>query len=297
MSTSGGRDHIILSRLEDFIVKQLKKVFTMAILSLFVITGCTPDHRDASLHITSREGETVTAITNVDDAVKASDHVVIGEVVDEAKFSSTNTYRYTVAVKTELKGNVNAKSIDVYEAKDALKKGKEYLLFLEYWEHELYPRPVYTPIGEETIIEIDKNQLRGNENIVMNRKKDDMVTYIQNSPEAKRLTKKNVHIVEKASSTEELIDQSDFVLHVMPVEIVHENEYVKTVTADILQAYKGELDQDSAIINLPADVEVGKEYLVFLKGEKDFRLTTRQGSVISKDHESQWNVVLNSINK
>jgi hypothetical protein len=36
---------------------------------------------------------------------------------------------------------------------------------------------------------------------------------------------------------------------------------------------------------------------VFLKGEKDFRLTTRQGSVISKDHESQWNVVLNSINK
>ncbi|NNV04517.1 MULTISPECIES: hypothetical protein [Brevibacillus] len=239
----------------------------------------------------------MTAITNVDDAVKASDHVVIGEVVDEAKFSSTNTYRYTVAVKTELKGNVNAKSIDVYEAKDALKKGKEYLLFLEYWEHELYPRPVYTPIGEETIIEIDKNQLRGNENIVMNRKKDDMVTYIQNSPEAKRLTKKNVHIVEKASSTEELIDQSDFVLHVMPVEVVHENEYVKTVTADILQAYKGELDQDSAIINLPADVEVGKEYLVFLKGEKDFRLTTRQGSVISKDHESQWNDVLNSINK
>ncbi|MGG2083048.1 hypothetical protein [Lysinibacillus pakistanensis] len=269
----------------------------VTIASLFFVTGCVTEKKQIVEEITNHESELISEITNIDDLIELSDNIVVGNILYEEQFSDMGTYKYSFSVKNELKGDLDNQTIDVYEAKGVLEKGKEYVMFLEYWENELYPNPVYTSLGDNSIIEIDKNTLNGEEKIINQRTKDEIINYIKESPEAKKFLLKNNNIIEEANSTNDLVELSDNILRIIPKKVIHENKYVKTVEIEILQKLKGTIKQENTILNLPAEIELEKDYIVFLKGNEDYRLTTKRGSIISKDNVLQWQDTLNSFAK
>ena len=289
-------------------MRTIKKASVVTLSCLFFLTGCAEETNLAGQKtviqeseeiskIGNRESENTTEITNLDDLIIKSDNIVIGDVVEEEQFSGMDTYKYTVSVNNELKGKVETKSIDVYEAYGVLEKGKKYFLFLEYWENELYPNPVFTSISENSLIEIDQNALIGEEEIVGLQTMNEMINYIRNSPQVNLFSVEDNDVREKANNLEELISLSDNILRIVPKVVIHENKYVKTVEIEILQRYKGTISPDKLVLNLPANIILEKEYIVFLQGDEGYRLATKQGSVVSKDEESQWQDILKEVSK
>ena len=268
-------------------MKTFKKAFVVTLSCLFLVTGCTEEnlsHQSESL---------VSLVKTLDDLIRVSDNIVIGTVTDEEPFSEGPTYKFTFAVKNELKGNVEAKSIDVYEYYGDLEKGKEYILFLGYWESELYPKPVYTSYNKDFLIEVRKNALIGGESFVGQKTKDEMIEYIKSSKEVSVFSEKEGAVIEKAKDITELISISDQIIHLVPKEINLENMYVKNVNAKVIQTLKGSYEEELLPLNLPATIDLEKEYIVFLKEEDGLTITTREGSVVSKDNEALWQEILN----
>lgn len=278
-------------------MRAMKKSFMVALGCLFLTTGCAAEKDQTVQQLTNQESEKVSEVENLDDLIMISDNIVVGDVLYEEAFNDMGTYKYTFSVKNDLKGNVGTTSIDVYEESGALEKGKEYVLFLEYWESELYPNPVFTSIGEHAPIEINQNKLIGEEKIVSQKTMDEMTDYIKNSPSVQVFSEKDYNVIEQANDLDELVSLSDHVLRIVPKAVIHENKYVKTAETEILENFKGTISEEKIPLNLPADIVLEKEYIIFLKGDESYSLATREGSLISKDNESQWQDALNKFTK
>lgn len=263
-------------------MKTLKIAFVVMLSCLFLLTGCAEDQD--RIYILSEE------INDLDELIRISDRIVVGTVTDEEQFSEGPSYKFTFSVSDELKGNVEAESIDVYEFHDDFKKGKEYLLFLSFWESELYPRPVYTSHNKDSLIEVKRNKLIGGEKYVGKKKKDEMIQYIKNSKEVNVFSKKEDAVIEKANNLAELISLSNQIIHLVPQEIILENIYVKNVNAKVIQTLKGSYEKEILSLNLPATIDLDKEYIVFLK--EDGSLATREGSIVYKDNKALWQEIL-----
>ena len=264
-------------------MKFFKKAFVVTFSCLFFVIGCAEEKNQSVRY------ESLSEFRDLEGVIMISDNIVIGTVTDEEQFSES-TYKYTFTVSDELKGNVEAESIDVYEFYGVMEKGKEYLLFLGSWESELYPRPVYTSNNKDSLIKVNRNNLIGGEQLVGKKKKDELIEYIKNSKEVNVFSEKEDAVIEKAKDLAELISLSDQIIHLVPKEIIAENMYVKVVSVEVIKTFKGGIG--NPVLNLPADIVLENEYIVFLRGDKSLRLATREGSVVSKDDEELWNDVL-----
>lgn len=268
-------------------MKIIKKAFVVTLSCLFLLTGCAEDQK--RIYILSEE------IDDLDELIRKSDNIVVGTVTDEEQILEGATYKFTFNVKNKLKGNVDAESIDVWEPPSDLEKGKEYILFLSYWESALYPNPVYSSISENSLIEVKRNKLIGGEKFVGRKNKDEFIQYIKNSKEVNVFSEMDYDVIDKAKDLEELISLSDHILHIVPKEIYDVNVYVKDVRAEIIQTLKGSHMEEMLSLLLPANIVLEKEYIVFLKEERN--LATREGSVVSKDDETLWQEILNELAK
>ena len=281
-------------------MKSFKKAFVVTFSCLFLLMGCVEENnqviQESKGEIISYESESTLRLETLEDLIRISDNIVIGIVTDEVQYSGS-TLKFTFTVNNELKGNVDAKSIDVYEYYGDLEKGKEYILFLEFWEDELYPRPVYTSYNKGSLIEVNRNTLLGGETYVGNKTKDEMIEYIKSSKEVSIFSEKEDAVIEKAKDLAQLISISDHILHIVPKEVIHENMYVKTVGIEVLQKLKGSLNYEINSLNLPATIDLEKEYIVFLKENDGLGLATRDGSVVSKDNEALWQDILDEFVK
>jgi hypothetical protein len=275
-------------------MKTFKKTFVVTLCCLFLVTGCAEDQERMEV---SRLESIMEEIYDLDELIRKSDKIVVGTVTDEEQFSEGATYKFTFTVKNELKGNVEAESIDVYEFHGDLEKGKEYILFLSYWESALYPNPVHTSINKNSLIEVKKNNLIGGEKFVGKKKKDEMIEYIKNSKEVNVFSKKEDAVIEKANNLAELILLSDQIIHLVPKEINAENRYVKNVEAKVIQTLKGSYEEEILRLNLPATIDLEKEYIVFLKENDGLGIATREGSVVSKKDEALWQQIMNEFAK
>ena len=284
----------------NFLMKSLRKAFVVTFSCLFLLMGCVEENnqviQESKGEIISYESESTLRLETLEDLIRISDNIVIGIVTDEVQYSGS-TLKFTFTVNNELKGNVDAKSIDVYEYYGDLEKGKEYILFLEFWEDELYPRPVYTSYNKGSLIEVNRNTLLGGETYVGNKTKDEMIEYIKSSKEVSVFSEKEDAVIEKAKDLAQLISISDHILHIVPKEVIHENMYVKTVGIEVLQKLKGSLNYEINSLNLPATIDLEKEYIVFLKENDGLGLATRDGSVVSKDNEALWQDILDEFVK
>ncbi|UFJ39757.1 hypothetical protein LOK74_17100 [Brevibacillus humidisoli] len=278
-------------------MKWLNTISLLLLVAAFVASGCT--NSDSSIPVSKhpvREGETLIEYKDVNDLVQHADNIVIGTVTQADAFKGDATYVYTIKVDNRLKG-VSEQSIDVYEQKGSLQIGSQYLLFLEYWENELYPRPVYTSVGDESIIEVAEGGLKGNEKYTAGKKLNNLLADISRSPGLKAAKEKTFHIKEKPNNHKDLIESADHILVLTPTHVIDENKYVKTVEVQVVNSLKGSA-KERTFFNLPSDVETGKEYLVFLKDEDGggVTLATRKGSIIAKD-TNPWDEVMQELNK
>lgn len=279
-------------------MQSFKKAFVVTFCCLFFVIGCAEENnqviQESESEMISSQSESTLLLETLDDLIRVSDNIVIGTVTDEVPFGDSN-YKFIFTVNNELKGNVKANSIDVYEYYGDLEKGKEYILFLESWEDELYPNPVYTSINKNSLIEVDQDTLIGGEQFVAQKTKDEMIEYIKSSKEVSVFSEKEDAVIEKAKDLAELISLSDHILHIVPKLVGIENTYVKSVEVEVLQTFKGTIG--NKVLHLPANIILGDEYIVFLKGDLSYSLTTREGSVVSKEDEALWQEILDEFAK
>ena len=102
-------------------------------------------------------------------------------------------------------------------------------------------------------------------------------------------------VIDKAKDLAELISLSDHILHIVPKEIYDVNVYAKDVNAEIIQTLKGSYKEGMLSLLLPVNIILEEEYIIFLKEDKN--LSTREGSVVSKDDEALWQEILNEFAK
>lgn len=276
-------------------MKTLKIAFVVTLNCLFLLTGCAEDPKRMEVsHVESLEEE----ISDLDELIRKSDNIVVGTVTDEEQFiSKGQPDKFTFTVKNELKGNVEEESIDVYEFPGGLEKGKEYILFLSYWESALYPKPVYTSINKNSLIEVKRNKLIGGK-FIGSKKKDEFIQYIKSSKEVNVFSEMDYDVIDKAKDLGELISLSDLILHIVPKEIDDVNVYVThVVNAEIIQTLKGQYNNERLSLLLPPNIDLEKEYIVFLKKDDGLTIATREGSVVSKDDEALWQEILNELAK
>lgn len=252
------------------------------------------NHNETTITQEHQDDPTELQFNNLDDLIKIADNVVIGTVKASEQFNEDGAYKFTFVVEDQLKGKAES-TIDVYESKGNLELNKKYALFLNYWEHELYENPVYASVGPGAIIEIQNDQLVGDKKFINDLKgKDSLVEKISNSPNVKEHNKKEFNIVKKADSTSSLKDLSKYIVKIVPTEIVTENKNVKAVKVNVLEAFKGQMKNEVTLL-LPVEVELNKEYLVFLKDRGNIiTLTTQQGSVVSKD-DPLWDQIVSEL--
>lgn len=280
-------------------MKTLKRFSLVALGCLFLITGCTAETNQSVQNKIEplNEHHHMSDIMNLDSLIMSADNIVVGNVISEEKFDDVNTYKYTVSVKDDLKGNSESKSIDVYEAFGTLKKGKGYILILDSWEDELYPNPVYTSINKNSIIEVDQDTLIGGEELIGSKTKDELINLVKDASKVSLFSVKSSELVEKANDLAELTSLSENIIHIVPKIVRNENIYVKTVEVEVLQTFKGTIKQGKKVLHLPADIVLENEYIIFLQGDESYSLATKEGSVVSKDNDELWQEILNKFAK
>lgn len=299
-----------------------KRTSVIVLSSLFLLVGCQDEtieeinlagidveveHNENHVHgieledHSQHERLSVRAINNIDDLINYSDTIIIGTVMNVVNFGADGTNKYSVSVNNALKGPAASDIIDVYGVGDILEIGKQYALFLGYWESELFPEPVYNLKDNSLIIEVQQNNLIGAEKILEGKTTEELISYIKGpnvSKKAKVLSDSpEFEIIDKLNSMDDLVSLSENILHIIPNEIIHENLYVRSVNATIVDVLKGSITDDKIFVNLPSTVEVGNEYIIFLKEGPENLLVTREGSVVSKDDEKTWQAILEQVAK
>jgi len=245
-------------------------------------------------------------LSTIDNLVKYSDIIILGTVTETENISKSDT-KYLVSVDRTIKGTCTD-DIDVYETKDTLQEGKQYLLFLECYYTPLYPREIYTSIDKESIFELSGNKIIGatenaNELFKDAQELDKAIDLIKSCEGIKHENNANAVRNKGLQDTDSdnlnnLIEGSDYIVHVLVNEVKIHNKYVSSVKTSVLKQYKGDLGDTNGFL-LPSSIEVGKEYLLFLTKYEDggLDLSSRKGSVICKDDIESWNRVIGLVTR
>lgn len=280
-----------------FIISVVCILFVGSLLFYSNFKSTTTSNSDKKSIVMSNS-ESVVQFESVNDLIKFADSVIVGSIIEDNEFSKT-TREYTLLVEDELKGIVNSTKIKVYETNDTLNLGNKYILFLESSESKYFPETSYTSVDKDAIIKVDEKELVCKKSELIEDSKNiiDFIQKVKTSPNLSYKREKSNDI--NTLSTEEDADvftQSDCVYHIKPKTITYENKYIKSVKVEIIKSYKGEFNENSEII-LPSDIEIGNEYIVFLKKEGNtFTQTTKNKSVIHKD-DTNWSNYVNKYEK
>lgn len=245
--------------------------------------------------------ENITEFKDINDLVKYSHNIVIGKVDGKSSFDE-GIDEYVFDVEKELMGKVTSKYINIYENKGSLEVGERYLIFLESWERELFPQTGYTSIDERAIMQISNGIIDTNFFLTEKYNERDIEKIIKNYSEVKIANNKitgseEIKVIDSIDSIEELSNQSDLIAKIKPNQIIYENKYVKEITFEILDQYKGTINAKT--LRVPSSVEIDNNYIIFLKEKENgnYTLATRNGSVISEKDTEKWEAVESSFQR
>lgn len=237
------------------------------------------------------------ALESIDDLIKYSDNVIIGTVLDSEEISDAEL-KYTISIDKNLKGTVDSRDIDVYETKETLQRGKQYILFLGYFDSALYPREVYTSIDKESIFEIYDGKINSNNKYGEKDKSvEDVTNSIETSPCINYKNKQTAKVEKEYDSIKSLIESSDYIVRISIDKAESINKYVSLIDANVIEQYKGDIGKREEFL-VSSGLKAGNEYLLFLKETEDgsIVLSSKKGSIISKDNVDNWNQAINSFN-
>lgn len=261
---------------------------------MIIVSACSSNPNtnfNVTLPISSSEKSVL--FEDIDSLIKYSEKIVVGTVVSEERFNQGGTYKYVVNVKDQLKSDNQSPLIDVYAHQGKLELDKDYLLFLEYQDNELYPNTIHSILEK---IQIKGNELFGDSKFIGNNETRTLINYIKKSPDIFAQKREKTNIKDTESSLNELLTNSNVVMRIIPRNIINENKYIKAVEVSIVEEVKGKATEQNVYL-LPSNIEIGKEYIVFLKDrEGSLRLTTKKGSIVSKEETETWNKIISQIN-
>ncbi len=265
--------------------------FILTSASLIVNKNITSSKNTDNIEFTSH----MNKMNTMDDIIKYSDKVIIGTVISKDEIDESLT-KYIVFIDKSLKGDLSSTDIDVYETKNALEVGKQYILFVGYFDSALYPREVYTSMDKDCIIEVANGKLISRNKFgEKNHTLETIIKSIEKSPSINSNNKKTYNVKNEFANIKELIVASDYVIQITTKEVTKVNKYVADVQVNVTHQYKGDIAQIDRFM-LPSDSKVEKEYLLFLtNSEGSLVLTSRKGSIIRKDNSNEWNKAIEAL--
>ncbi len=287
-----------IAKRESFIIALALCILLIGSLLLYNFNSkSATNSKNKSIVISNTES--TVQFNSVNDLTKYADNVIIGSIIEDNEFSKT-TREYTFSVEEELKGSVDSSSkIRVYETNDTLKLGNKYILFLESSESTYFPETSYTSVDKESIIEIKGQKLVCKKDELLDNSKDisDLVKEVKTSPGLSHIREGSKTVAAFSSGEDiDVFTKSDCVYRIIPREITYENKYIKSVKAEVLKSYKGEVNESSELI-LPSHIEIGNEYIVYLKKDGNtLTQTTKNKSVVQKD-DASWSDFINKYEK
>lgn len=291
-------------------MKRLKGNIIIFLAAIIVIVTLVINYTGSNLfnsssinshNLTTNYEEILYPPESIDDLIAVSHYIVVGKTVSEEQFSS-NSYKYIFAVDNYLKGDAYSDRIEVYESKSIVHKaevkiefGNEYLLFLDYYESELWPNPSHASMTEYSNIKINGNSLIGDSRFIGNMDRDQLIDYILKSPLLTVTTQRDYDIKDEAKDVEDLINSSDYIIYIKVLDVEFLNQNVASAGHLIIERFKGGRLGMGRLF-LPADIEAGEEYLIFLRDRNSSKtLTTRNGSVIGKKDKEQWDKMMSKL--
>lgn len=276
-------------------MKHVRSIFVILSLTL-VLSACstTGNIREYNFQAGINSALIDPSVRTMDDIVALSDYIIIGELAGSSEFSQT-TIEYSVSVKEQLKGrdNLEGISLPVFSAEPLGEEGTQYLLFLEERNSEYFEGPTYASLIHPNPLEEGKftvGPFSGK-------------TSKQISNEINKSSKLSTYdgpadtVLDQAKDLAQLIDASDYIVHLKPTFVIEENKAVKLAASELIKQYKGDerIESKDAFF-LPKYIEVEEEYLVFYRiqdttessDNPSLTLTARHGSVTAKNDTNHW---------
>jgi len=267
-------------------MKRITIFMIVGLLLLLTACGSNSDYNfSASL---SAAGQ---SFQSLDELIEHADHIVYGTLIKSEPFDSY--LKYTVKVNQQLKGKTHRNEIAVFSAEDFNEEHKQFLLFLSSYDDEFREEIYYTSSITPTAIE---NEIALNGPFAKKELKK-LIKDIEKSSKIKVFKAKTKDaVIDKAKDIYDLIDKSEYIVHIKPLEVRVESPIVKSVTYDVITKYKGD---DNILkrsgLTLPNYIELDEEYMVFYQTIESLdtdvptlTLATRKGSVIAKSDTIAW---------
>ncbi|MHA7964884.1 hypothetical protein ACX93W_12130 [Paenibacillus sp. CAU 1782] len=273
-------------------LKQLATPIIMAVLLVFSLAACSSNTDDIlpvdEDHASSMDSDIVT----MTDWTSAADHIIVATQAGGEEYENGSP-KYALEVEQELKGTLPSNQINVYSLQGLPQDYKRFVLFLYSNDSEYYDTVTYNVIHSVNALEGD--ELKTGPYKGQSLKK--LLKDIDSSPGLQKNSMNKHEVTEQYDSIEELIEASDYILHIVPKELRFQNNTIAEYTVDLVTLYKGdERIKAKESLVLPKEAEADKEYLIFyrLRDQMDqsdnpsITLTARQGSFIPKSDEKAW---------
>lgn len=230
---------------------------------------------------------------------KFSSNVIIGRVAGTSEYDKNHDI-VTIEVDEQLVGQMDQNTVDVYAANYSLEADGRYMLFLTEYDSALYPNKLYVLLNQ-FVIKIDdadnlllledplkKEYISPFKDIKYNKLSDtkEYIKKIKDDNIFKNKPKKNV--TDNILDIREKINASDHIIELTAANVTNANAAQTIVSVDLVpeKIYKGGEFENIYSILLPAGIEEGKTYLIFLVNNEDsVSLATRNDSVIESGTE------------
>ncbi len=282
-------------------MKRFRGVLFFLLLALWLSACSTGKHSEYNFQTDLNSALIDSSIHTMNDIIALSDYIIVGQLTNSNWFSKT-TIEYSVKVVKQLKGrdSLEENTISVFSAEPLAKEGLQYLLFLEQQNSEFFEGPTYASL-------IHPNPLEGetftagpfigktSEQISNEINKSSMLSTYEGSADP---------VLDRAQDLSQLIDASDYIVHLKPTFVIEENKAIKLAASELIKQYKGNKRLESKeTFFLPPFIEVEEEYLVFYRlqdaadstDNPSLTLTARHGSVIAKSNADRWETALSEL--
>jgi|GEM_PF-6208126 len=290
--------------LNTFVKGALLILLTAALLLLVLRPG-----KDD--HFTVQSEETNGAVTSaalaafefesIEHYIGYADHIVYGQVTDVAPFEPGSS-EYTFQIVRELKGSTENDIIHVYNQNNTMELGVDYLLFLQVYRGGLYPHTVYKVLRDGGLVRMDKERVtHSNALISQDVKPQDLLADIAASPALSQYREvdalESAMIIPDFLELKDLAKQADLVAIIEPVEIMKKNKYMAFATVKITQQLQGDITISAEdLVCLPAEVETGRQYVVFLQIKAGMPIVaSKQGSLFEANDKVKWNEAMQAL--
>lgn len=277
-------------------VKQLALFIVLAVSLVFSLAACSSNDDDTlpvdGDHASSFDSD----IATMTDWTGAADHIIIAAQAGEEEYENGSP-KFAMEVEQELKGTLPSNQINVYSLQGLPQDYKRFVLFLYSNDSEYYDEVTYSVIHSVNALEGD--ELKTGPYKGQSLKK--LLKDINGSPGLQKTSVNKHEVTEQYGSIEELIEASDYILHIVPKELRFQNNAIAEFTVDLVALYKGdERIKAKESLVLPNEAEADMEYLIFyqLRDKTDISdnpsitLTAREGSFIPKSDEKAWQAAI-----